>query len=141
MPREDIAEPIGERIAQLQSHYYGQAPARYRAYVLDGIVAVVLEETFTPAEQALIERGESEGIQDIRRRFQRTMADQFTEIVEQATGHRVRAFMSDTDLDARVSVEIFLLAGDREDMTAFEQEIERPESTKHRAERKNREEA
>lgn len=139
MQTDDIAGTIGERIAALQSHYYGQAPARYKAYVLDGLVAVVLEETFTPAEQALIQRGESEGIQDIRRRFQRTMADQFKEIVEQATGQTVRAFMSDTDLEARVSVEMFLLAGDREDMTAFETEIDRPESKQHRDERKGRE--
>ena len=139
MPRNDIEQPIGERMAALHSHYYGQAPASYTVYALDEIVAVVFEETFTPAEQVLIERGEEEGIQEIRRRFQRTMSDQFTEIVEQATGQRVRAFMSDTDLDARVSIEIFLLGEKREDMSAFEQEIARPESKQRRAERKDRE--
>ena len=69
------------------------------------------------------------------------MGDQFKEIVEQATGQQVRAFMSDTDLDARVSVAIFLLGEEREDMSAFELEIERPESMRHRAEREKREEA
>jgi uncharacterized protein YbcI len=81
---------------------------------------VGLEETFTPAEKTLIGRGEAEGIQDIRRRFQRVMADQFKAVVEQATGRRVRAFLSETDLDNDVSVEVFLLAEDRTDMSSFE---------------------
>ena len=57
---------------------------------------MVLEETFTPAEKTLIDRGEADGIQDIRRRFQRVMEEQFVAIVEQATGRRVRAFLSET---------------------------------------------
>jgi hypothetical protein len=48
------------------------------------------------------------------------MADSFTSVVEQATGRRVRAFLSETDIDQDVSVETFLLAEDRTDMTAFE---------------------
>ena len=48
------------------------------------------------------------------------MADSFISIVEQATGRRVRAFLSETDVDQDVSVETFLLADDRTDMTAFE---------------------
>jgi uncharacterized protein YbcI len=51
-----------------------------------------LEETLTPAEKTAIARGESEGIQDIRRHFQRATADQFRSIVEQATGREVRSF-------------------------------------------------
>jgi uncharacterized protein YbcI len=84
------------------------------------VVAVVLEETFTRAERPLIERGEDEGIRDIRRRFQRVMAEQFTAIVEQAAGRKVRSFFSDTDLNEDLSVELFILAGDRTDMTDFE---------------------
>ena len=84
------------------------------------VVVVVLEETFTPAEKTLIARGESEGIQDIRRRFQRAMAEQFKAIIEQSTGRRVRSFLSETDLEEDLSVELFILADDRTDMTAYE---------------------
>jgi uncharacterized protein YbcI len=84
------------------------------------VIVVVLEETFTPAERTLIERGEAEGIQDIRRRFQRAMAEQFVAIVEQATGRTVRSFFSDTDLKHDISVEVFVLADERTDMAAFE---------------------
>ena len=48
------------------------------------------------------------------------MADSFTSVVEQATGRKVRAFLSHTDIDADVSVETFLLADERTDITGFE---------------------
>jgi uncharacterized protein YbcI len=66
------------------------------------VVAVVPEETFTKAERTLIDRGETEAIQQIRRRFQQSMADEFRSIVEQVTGRVVRAFLSETDVEADV---------------------------------------
>ena len=81
---------------------------------------VVLEETFTRAEKTLAERGEREAIERIRRRFQQHMADDFTSVVEQATGRTVRAFLSETNIEHDVSVETFLLADERTDMTDFE---------------------
>jgi uncharacterized protein YbcI len=48
------------------------------------------------------------------------MADEFGSIVEQATGRRVRSYISDTDLAENVSVEVFLLGASLEDMSDFE---------------------
>jgi hypothetical protein len=44
------------------------------------------------------------------------MADEFKSVVEQATGRVVKAFLSDTNLAADVSVEFFLLGPQRTDM-------------------------
>jgi hypothetical protein len=49
------------------------------------------------------------------------MAESFTGIVEQATGRKVRVFLSETDIEQDVSVETFLLAEARTDMTGFEE--------------------
>ena len=111
---------ISSAIGQLQSEYYGRGPIKAQTYVSGDVVTVVLEETFTPAEKTLIARGEAQGVRDIRRRFQQVMRDQFVSIVEQATGRRVRSFMSETDLEEDISVEVFILADERTDMTAFE---------------------
>lgn len=73
-----------------------------------------------PAERTLIGQGETESIQHIRHRFQHAMADQFKAIVEQATGRRVRSFMSETDVEQDISVEIFVLGENRTDMGGFE---------------------
>jgi uncharacterized protein YbcI len=111
---------IANQIVKLHSEYYGRGPTRARTYMLDDLVVVVLEETFTAAEKTLINRGESEPIQNIRRRFQTVMKDQFKSVVEQETGRQVRVFMSETDTDADVSIEIFLLGPPQTDMGAFE---------------------
>ena len=111
---------IANEMVRLHSEYYGRGPTRAKVYADGDLVAVVLEETFTPAEKTLIARGESEGFQDIRRRFQRVMADQFRSLVEQATGREVRSFMSETDLDNDIAIEIFLLGAPKTDMTGFE---------------------
>jgi hypothetical protein len=57
------------------SEYYCHGPTKARVYASEDFLAVILEETFTPAEKTLIARGEADGIQDIRRRFQRSTAD------------------------------------------------------------------
>ena len=100
---------ISAAMVRMFREYYGKGPTRAKTYILDDLVAVVLEETFTRAERTLVERGEIEAIQQIRRRFQRVMEDEFTAVVEQATGRKVRAFLSETSLDPDLSVEMFLL--------------------------------
>ena len=111
---------ISQEIVRLQAEYYGKGPTKAKTYIVDDLVVVVLEESFTRAEKTLAERGEREAIQHIRRRFQQAMADSFTSVVEQATGRKVRAFLSETDIEHDVSVETFLLADERTDMTGFE---------------------
>jgi uncharacterized protein YbcI len=111
---------ISKEIVRLQAEYYGKGPTKAKTSIDDDLVVVVLEESFTRAEKTLAARGEHEAIQHIRRRFQQAMADSFTSVVEQATGRKVRAFLSETDIDQDVSVETFLPADGRTDMTGFE---------------------
>src|SRR3954465_5107946 len=111
---------ISREIVRLQAEYYGKGPTKAKTYITDDLVVVVLEESFTRAEKTLAQRGDGDAVQHIRRRFQQQMAESFTSVVEQATGRRVRVFLSDTDIEQDVSVETFLLADERTDMTGFE---------------------
>ena len=113
---------ISREMVRLMAEYYGKGPTRAKTYIVEDLVVVVLEESFTRAEKTLAERGERDAIQLIRRRFQQQMADSFTSLVEQATGRRVRTFLSETNIEDDVSVETFLLADDRTDMSGFEDE-------------------
>jgi uncharacterized protein YbcI len=119
-PLGEMRATISNEIVRLQAEYYGKGPTKAKTYIVEDLVVVVLEESFTRAEKTLAERGEREAIQHIRRRFQQQMAESFTSVVEQATGRKVRAFLSETDIEHDVSVETFLLAGGRTDMTNFE---------------------
>ena len=116
----EIRATISRAIVRLQAEYYGKGPTKAKTYVFDDLVVVVLEETFTRAEKTLAQRGEADAIQHIRRRFQQHMAEDFTSVVEQATGRSVRAFLSETNIEQDVSVETFLLSDERTDMTDFE---------------------
>ena len=132
MPEQSQLErSIGEQIALLQARYYGGEPVRVSTTATDRVVIVVLEETFSVAERTLIARNEAEGIQDIRRRFQRIQEEEFRSIVEQATGHQVRSFVSDTDLQQNISIEVFILAGAMEDMASFEHSADREAAEGH----------
>ena len=104
----EMRATISNEIVRLQAEYYGKGPTRAKTYISEDLVVVVLEESFTRA------------IEHIRRRFQQQMADEFTSVVEQATGRKVRVFLSETNIDQDVSVETFLLADERTDMTDFE---------------------
>ena len=116
----EMRATISKEIVRLQAEYYGKGPTRAKTYIVEDLVVVVLEESFTRAEKTLAERGEKDAIEHIRRRFQQQMADDFTSVVEQATGRKVRVFLSETNVDHDVSVETFLLADERTDMTDFE---------------------
>ena len=116
----EMRATISNEIVRLQAEYYGKGPTRAKTYIVEDLVVVVLEESFTRAEKTLAQRGERDAIEHIRRRFQQQMADAFTSVVEQATGRKVRVFLSETNIDQDVSVETFLLADERTDMTRFE---------------------
>ena len=115
-----VGVQIAEAMAGLHAEFYGYPPGSSRAIVHEDVVVVVMEQTFTRAEQTMIERGEFEEIQNIRRRFQRVMAEDFHSVVEKATGRDVRTFVSDTDINEGLSIELFLLAGSKTDMSKYE---------------------
>ena len=135
------AAAIASEIQQIHAAYYGQAPGGVRVYEAGDVVVVLIEETFTRAEQILIERGEADEVQIIRRRFQLAVADQFIAIVQAATGRCVRAFLSDTDLHERLAVETFVLGEPVEDMAGFEREGARSDSEQAITEQSGREAA
>ena len=116
----EVRAAISKEIVRLQAEYYGKGPTRAKTYIAEDLVVVVLEESFTRAEKTLAERGEKNAIEHIRRRFQQQMKDDFTSVVEQATGRKVRVFLSETNVEHDVSVETFLLADERTDMPDFE---------------------
>jgi uncharacterized protein YbcI len=119
-PRGEARAVIAREMTRLHAEYYGRGPTKAKTIMADDLVAVILEETFTRAERTLVERGDADAVQQIRRRFQQQMKEDFTAIVEQATGRKVRSFLSETDLENDISVELFLLDDDRTDMSGFE---------------------
>jgi len=72
-------------------------------------VVSILRGGFTRVERTLVETGQEESVYQMRRSFQQVMEDEFRQVVEEATGRKVIAYMSSIHVDPDLAVEIFVL--------------------------------
>jgi uncharacterized protein YbcI len=56
-----------------------------------------------------VDTGELESVYQMRRSFQQAMEEEFRQVVEEATGRKVIAYMSSIHVDPDLAVEIFVL--------------------------------
>jgi uncharacterized protein YbcI len=96
-------------LVQLHSRYYGKGPTKAKTHWVDDAVISILKGGFTTVEQTLLATGESESVYQIRRSFQQVMQEEFTRVVEEATGRKVISYMSQVSIDPEMAVEIFVL--------------------------------
>jgi uncharacterized protein YbcI len=110
------SEPVGggqraisDGIQRLHREFYGRGATTARTVIQRDYVATFLEDIYTLAEKTLVKAGESESVKQARWAFQRVMEEQFTRVVEEATGRKVIAFMSQVHFDPDISLEAFVL--------------------------------
>jgi uncharacterized protein YbcI len=122
----ELAE-VTKGMISLHRRFYGKGPTKAKTYAVNDTVICVLEGGFTTVERTLINEGNVEAVLDIRRSFQRTMEEHFTEVVQGALGRRVIAYMSQIHASPDLAVELFVLEpGDEEIQVAGEHEFEEP---------------
>jgi len=107
-PGEVMAQ-ISTGLVQLHSRYYGKGPTKAKTHLLNDTVVCILRGGFTTVERTLIDQGNVDAVYDMRRSFQMVMEEQFTAIVEGATGRKVIAYMSQIHQNPDLAVEIFVL--------------------------------
>ena len=107
--RRDAAATVSRELVSLHKQFYGKGPVRAKTYLVNDTVLCVLEGGFTVVERTLIEVGRAPAVHEIRTSFQSAMREQFTKVVEDAIGRRVRAYMSQVHTDPDIAVELFLL--------------------------------
>src|SRR5947209_8693210 len=103
------AQAISNAITKLQRDHYGRGPDSVRTVVGYDHIICFLENTFIPVERTLMEAGEDEAVRETRLAFQRAMETRFSEVVEEISGRKVRAFLSQVSLTPDISVEVFVL--------------------------------
>jgi uncharacterized protein YbcI len=101
---------ISDSIVGILRDHYGRGPMKAKAYALDDIVVVVIRGGgFTPLEQTIMDGGEPAGVIAIREDFQRVMAPRYKRAIEDLTGRRVLALLSQTHIAPDITVEIFFV--------------------------------
>lgn len=102
---------ISNAIVKLFAERTGRGATHARTTIADHLVVVVLRDSLTKAERALVEAGHNDTVRDVRARVQDVIREEAIAAVEGITGQRVVAMMSDHDLEADLAIEAFVLDG------------------------------
>jgi uncharacterized protein YbcI len=112
---------ISTSIVGILRDHYGRGPMKAKTYALDDIIVVVMRGSgFTPLEQTIMDSGRPEGVIAMREDFQRVMAQQYKGTIEELTGRKVLAFLSQAHVEPDITMEIFFVDGPLEGFGAVE---------------------
>src|SRR3954451_4066112 len=103
------ATAAGNLITRLHRDHYGRGATTTRVVYQRNYLTVYLEDIYTKIERTLIDAGRQESVKNTRQEFQMAMRKPFVEAVEEATGRKVIAFMSQVHFDPDMAAEVFVL--------------------------------
>jgi uncharacterized protein YbcI len=109
LPGQSKAARISTLIVQLMSSYTGRGPTRAWTSIDGDLISVVLRDTLTTGERSLVADSRAQLVLDTRKAYQNTMGDEAIAGVEEITGRKVAAFLSDNHIDPDIAVETFVL--------------------------------
>jgi uncharacterized protein YbcI len=105
-----LLSAISTSIVRILRERYGRGPMKAKTYALDDIIVVVLRAGgFTAAEQTMIDSGEPERVVEMREDFQRVMAKDYKDTIEELTDRRVLAFLSNAHVEPELTLEVFFV--------------------------------
>jgi uncharacterized protein YbcI len=101
---------ISTNIVAILREHYGRGPMKAKTYALDDIIVVVMRGSgFTPLEQTIMDSGKPDRVVDMRHEFQHMMTTRFTDTIEELTGRKVLAFLSQAHVEPDITMEIFFV--------------------------------
>jgi uncharacterized protein YbcI len=110
-PSGEVLAGISSGIVGLYREHFGKGPTKAKTYVLDDLVICVLRDGLTTVERTLFAEGKADSVREMRTAFQDAVADKFNAVVEDLTGRRVVAFMSQAHVNPDLAIEVFFLDG------------------------------
>ena len=105
-----IPSAISKAVVALLSDYTRRGPTKVRTYINEDLVIVVLYDTLTSEERAIVRDGGGDSVLSARQAFQKAMRPELIATVERFSGRSTSACMSHNHLDPDIVVESFILA-------------------------------
>ncbi|MDO9410189.1 DUF2294 domain-containing protein [Patulibacter sp.] len=102
-------QEISNGIAQLYKVRLGRGPTKVSTTIVGDLVVCVLEDTDTPLERTLLAIGSRDLVREARAQVQQHCTPQLVEIVERATGRKVRTHVPGYRPSHDAATEVFLL--------------------------------
>lgn len=108
------AAQISNHVVQVLNAYTGRGPTKAWTSIDKDLVSVVMRDTLTKGELSLVANGHRQMVLDMRRAHQHTMREELTTHIEEITGRKVIAFLSDNHVDPDIAIESFVLASEHD---------------------------
>jgi uncharacterized protein YbcI len=105
----DLTSAISDSMASLLSRHTGRGATSSRTTFGRDLIVCVMGDALTKGEKSLVQYGRPDAVLRIRSAYQESMAQEAISIVEELSGRRVTAFMSNNYIDPDLAVEIFIL--------------------------------
>lgn len=107
--RSRQAVEISNQLNSSHRDHFGRGAGNVKTVIQKGFVSTFLEDIYTPMEKTLISGGHEQLVIDCRFAFQQMMRDTYIGIIENVTGRKVRAFLSQNHIDPAIATEMFVL--------------------------------
>ena len=106
----ELLSAISTRIVGMLREHYGRGPMMAKTYALDDIIVCVLRGSgFTAMEKTMMDSGEPDRVVAMREDFQRVMAERYKGMIEELTGRKVLAFISQAHVEPDITLEVFFV--------------------------------
>jgi len=106
----ELAAAISTAIVRPLCTHAGRGPAKAKTILSDELVVVTLAECLTTAERQLAGAGHVELVLEIRRALHEGMRDDAAALVEELTGRKVIAYLTDQEVCPDLASLTFALA-------------------------------
>lgn len=110
---DDLLDAITAAMVELHQRYHHRTPVTAKTQLMGGdLLVCVMGGVYTEVEKTMIELQRHTIVADTRNAFQTAMQEKFITAVEQLSGRRVLAFMSDSNVGPDLEIELFVLEPD-----------------------------
>lgn len=121
LKRGQLLGAISNQVVAILREHYGRGPMKAKTYALDDIIVVVMRGSgFTPLEQTMMDSGRPDRVVSMRHEFQHMVTSRFTSTIENLTGRKVLAFLSQAHVEPDITIEIFFIDRPLEEYGAVE---------------------
>jgi uncharacterized protein YbcI len=111
---DEMLAAVTKAMVGFHQRYYHREPVTAKTMLLGkDLLACVLGGVYTDVEKTMIEIQHGTLVQETRNAFQNAMQDKFINAVQDLSGRRVLAFISDHHVGPDIEIEIFLLMPDK----------------------------
>jgi uncharacterized protein YbcI len=107
----ELNAALAHAVVRLHHDYLGRGPSTAKAFFHDNVVIVVVERVMTAAQRSLAGSGRQGRVREVHQDLSEVMRADLTVAVEDLTGRRVTALMSDIHVESDIASSVFVLDG------------------------------